>query len=421
MGPEPTTEGERTMTRAHDLNRKLPNGIMASDTHDISRDRFMLKGRLAEHGYDWWWHSFTAHHAATGRERSFFIEYFCCNPALAQGEPVFGQLPANRAMGIKPSYIMIKAGCWGEGARQLHRFLPWHEVEIGDEGSFFLHAGDCLASESDLIGSVEVTPEDAHDHPEWMSDAGSMFWDLRAHKDIAFNVGLGASDPARRMKAFDMFWHAEGIKTRYEGTVMLDGEMYKVSPGSCYGYADKNWGRSFTSLWFWLSSCDLVSRRTGRRLSRSAFDIGGGCPRIAGIPLGRKLLGCINHEGTSYDFNFSKPWLHAHSRFACWETDGTVEWRAKLWSRTARLEVTVSCRKDEMLLIDYEEPDGSRRHTRLWNGGTGTGQVVLSKKLGNLWTLVDKIDAAHIGCEYGEYDATGPYRKDAKHSARWPE
>ena len=39
---------------------------MASDTHDISRDRFMLTGGLAHQGYDWWWHSFTAQDAETG-------------------------------------------------------------------------------------------------------------------------------------------------------------------------------------------------------------------------------------------------------------------------------------------------------------------------------------------------------------------
>jgi len=30
---------------------------------DVSRNKFMLHGKLAEQGYDWWWHSFTAHHS----------------------------------------------------------------------------------------------------------------------------------------------------------------------------------------------------------------------------------------------------------------------------------------------------------------------------------------------------------------------
>lgn len=62
---------------------------------DKNRDAFMLKGDLAECGYDWWWHSFTGHHSVTGEEKVFFIEFFACNPALGGREPVLGQLPEN--------------------------------------------------------------------------------------------------------------------------------------------------------------------------------------------------------------------------------------------------------------------------------------------------------------------------------------
>ena len=96
---------------------------MASETHDITRDQFMLTGNFAREGYDWWWHSFSGHHAETGERRTFFIEFFCCNPDLAELEPVFGQLPANKKAGKKPSYLMVKAGSWGTDAKQLHRFF----------------------------------------------------------------------------------------------------------------------------------------------------------------------------------------------------------------------------------------------------------------------------------------------------------
>lgn len=44
----------------------------------------MLVGPLAHHGYDWWWHSFTAQDAVTGEDKPFFIEFFLCNPALGE-------------------------------------------------------------------------------------------------------------------------------------------------------------------------------------------------------------------------------------------------------------------------------------------------------------------------------------------------
>ena len=77
--------------------------------HDIIRDSCMLHGPLAHHGYDWWWHSFTAQDAETGEDKPFFIEFYVCNPALAEEEPVLGQLPENRAAGKKPSYLMVSA------------------------------------------------------------------------------------------------------------------------------------------------------------------------------------------------------------------------------------------------------------------------------------------------------------------------
>ena len=58
------------------------------------------------------------------------IEFFCCNPELAERRPVFGQLEVNRNAGKRPSYVMVKAGCWGEGARQLHRFFSLKDVNI---------------------------------------------------------------------------------------------------------------------------------------------------------------------------------------------------------------------------------------------------------------------------------------------------
>ena len=86
--------------------------------HDIDRDACQLFGAQASRGYDWWWHSFTAHDAQTGEAKPFFIEFFLCNPALGGDDPVFGQIPGKPQ---KPSYLMVKAGAWGEDAAQLHR------------------------------------------------------------------------------------------------------------------------------------------------------------------------------------------------------------------------------------------------------------------------------------------------------------
>ena len=189
------------------------------NVHDIRRDELMLTGPFAEQGYDWWWHSFTGVHSVTGEEKAFFIEFFVCNPALGGPLPVFGQLPESKAEGLKPSYLMVKAGCWGRDHMQLHRFFGWDAVRIKGTAPIRIQAGDCLLEETKLRGSVEISPDMAAAHPEWMCDAGSMSWELEMDKQIAFNVGYGASAPLRAAKAFEMYWHAEGMKTAFTGKV----------------------------------------------------------------------------------------------------------------------------------------------------------------------------------------------------------
>lgn len=371
--------------------------------HDISRNAFMLHGPLAHLGYDWWWHSFTAQDTETGEDKPFFIEYFICNPALAEDEPVFGQLPANREAKKKPSYLMVKAGCWGEDHCQLHRFFPLGQVRIHGDAPYEVEADNCYASETMLRGSVSVSREEADAHPEWMCDSGSMSWDLKLDKQIAFNVGYGASKPLRVAEAFAMYWHAEGMKTLYEGTITCNGRRYIVTPERSYGYADKNWGRDFTSPWVWLSSNCLVSKKTGKQLMNSVFDIGGGRPKIYFVPLDRRLLGVCYYEGKEYDFNFSKLHLRVKTQFSFEEQDELVIWHVRQENVHAVMETEVKCRKKDMLLVQYEAPDGQKRHNRLWNGGNGWGTVKLYDKDGEKLILVDEIEATHIGCEYGEY------------------
>ena len=111
--------------------------------NDIRRNACQLFGGQAKRGYDWWWHSFTARHEKTGEEQPFFIEFFVCNPALGGKEPIFGQHPESKEKGLMPSYLMVKAGWWGENAGQLHRFFAWDDVDISFGVPFHVQADDC--------------------------------------------------------------------------------------------------------------------------------------------------------------------------------------------------------------------------------------------------------------------------------------
>ena len=373
--------------------------------HDKSRDEFMLNGVFADEGYDWWWHSFTGINERSGEEKAFFIEFFTCNPELGGKEPVLGQHPQNKLCGKRPSYLMVKAGCWGEDATQLHRFFGWKKVKLHGRAPFSIEAEDCYASEKKLIGSISISEAEAKAHPEYMCDHGEMSWNLCVNKKIAFNVGYGASKPFRDLKAFEMYWHAEGMKTGYSGFVYFNGEKYIVSEHNCYGYADKNWGEDFTSPWVWLSSNAFVSNITGKKLENSVFDIGGGRPKVFGFPLDRKLLGAFYYEGKEFEYNFSKFWTFPGMRFKCEETKDEVIWHVNMENADSMIRTRFRCKKSDMLLVNYESPDGEKRHNRLWNGGNGEGRILLYRKLGmDRFRLIDDISVSHLGCEYGEYD-----------------
>ena len=391
------------------LPRKEENAEQSFNHPDETRDLFMLHGKLAEEGYDWWWNSFTGVNKETGEEKSFYIEFFTINPSLGGKNPIFGQDKDNQKNGIHPSYMMVNVGAWGENASQMHRFFGWDDVTIKADAPFLISADNCFLSETRTLGKVDVSQEDAEQHPEWLSDAGSMIWDLKIDKKIAFNVGYGAGKVMREADAFQMFWHAEGMKTEFSGELIYNGTHYTVSPDTCYGYSDKNWGSDFTSPWIWLSSNDLVRKETGERLKDSAFDIGGVRPKVGPFAIEGKLLSAFWIEGKPYEFNFSKVWTLTKTKYRVKDHKKEIVWQIEQETPTAKALVEIKCPKDRMLKIRYEAPDGSFRHKNLWNGGEGTGSIKLYEKKISLknkweWELQDELLTAHVGCEYGVYD-----------------
>jgi hypothetical protein len=106
--------------------------------HDLKKNAYMLNGSFKKRGYDWWWHNFTAINEKTGKEKSFFVEFFIINPALSKNQeaPILGQKEENKKNHKRPSYLMVKCGCWGKDARQFHRFFPLSQVRIKKGASY---------------------------------------------------------------------------------------------------------------------------------------------------------------------------------------------------------------------------------------------------------------------------------------------
>ena len=112
------------------------------------------------------------------------------------------------------------------------------------------------------------------------------------------------------------------------------------------------------------------------------------------------MLSAFWYEGTPFEFNFSKVWTGVKTKFDCNETDTQIVWHVEQSSTSGRMISDITCEKKDMLLVNYEAPDGQKRHNRLWNGGNGVGTIQLFDHQGK---LIDRIHAENIGCEYGEY------------------
>ena len=345
--------------------------------HDISADACALTGPLASNGYDRWWHSFTGYEENTGRPLSFFVEYYLCNPLDGSAKPVFAHTRGGKLSKQKPSYLMIKAGCWGEERMQLHRFYGAHRIGVDYGVPVSICAGDCFLGEDGIRGNISVSKDEASQNKDWMSDAGTMSWSLVMDKQVAFNPGPG------------YFLHAEGMKTAYTGDVVVNGVRYIVRPENSHGFAGKNWGSDLPSRSIRLSSCNLSDIATGKKLSGNVFN--------TSLAPNGKLLSAFWIDGREYEFNLSGLSRLCKTKTSCREAGRTIIWHIEQKSLFDKVILDVTCRKKDMILARYESPTGERRTRRLWNGGNGSGKVQIFHKGKNIYTF----KAENVLCELG--------------------
>lgn len=375
---------------------------------DLTKNSHMLRGSLGKKGYMRWWHSFSGIQAETGECRTFFVEFFMINPRLGGNKPILGQHPYFRKKGMRPSYVMVKAGVFpdrnGDDGRQLHAFYPIGALQATGNplimqltGTPARHcrAGTCFYSEDKLTGFVEVTEEEAR-HRSYMSDSGFMEWNLEIRKAVTCNTGKWSSPFAQTMNLLDSYWHGEGIRSFFRGSVTLDDVTYEVLPETSFGYADKHWGHCFNTPWFQFACGKLSSQRTGQELRHSVLAVNSLCPRFLGIPLKRRLMLQMTYMGE--DFEFSR------CRWETKETGRRYIWHILAQNKSAVVKISGSCTKAEMLGLRYEAPDGSLPGKipgiPLLAGSGGIGTIQIYRKQSGVRELLDTLTIDNGLCIY---------------------
>lgn len=368
---------------------------------DLKRNAYMLRGSDAKRGYMRWWHSFQGICPTTQEPRTFFVEYSILNPALGTSQPILGQHPYYKRHGLKPSYLCIKAGVFpepGDSGLQLRAYYPLTSLQVAQD-PFYMQFEDCVYSENRISGSIDISDEVAR-HRSLMTDAGSFIWDLEVHKAVACHTGYIANAFFTAVHALESFWHGEGIRTFFRGTVILNGVTYEVTPETSYGYADKHWGRSYNQPWLQFASGHLISEKTGRELKHSALAIDGCCPKFLFFPMRRRILMQLTYTGEDFEYHFGRPLTLSRCKWKVKETNKRFIWHFKAQNRTSVVRISGSCSKEQMMPLLYESPDGKVSDIPLWEGGNATGTIELYRRIGGSLELIDRLQFENGLCAY---------------------
>ncbi|MCM1185171.1 MAG: hypothetical protein NC251_07210 [Lachnoclostridium sp.] len=367
---------------------------------DLDRNAYMLRGSLTKRGYMRWHHTFQGVRPDTMETRTFFIDYQLINPSLGAEHPILGQHPYFKKRGMKPSYIMIKAGCYptaGEAGVQINGFYPVSSLKT-TKNPFIFQTEECFYSENHISGFVDMIKAEAR-HRSFLTDAGFMEWDLEVHKAVAAHMGAIANPLFTAVNALKSFWHGEGIRTFYRGHISLNGVSYEVTPESCYGYADKRWGADFNRPLLHLAASRLTSERTGRQLKHSALVVESCCPRLFFLPLRRRLFIQLTYMGEDFEFHFTNPHTLSRCKWKVKETSKRYIWHIKAQSKNAMIKISVSCAKAQFMEMRYESPDGKLPVTPLLGGSAGTGTIQIYRRAAGQFRLLDTLSLKDALCE----------------------
>ncbi|MCH5343327.1 MAG: hypothetical protein J1E64_04745 [Acetatifactor sp.] len=373
---------------------------------DLDRNAYMLRGPLAKKGYMSWYHTFRGTQPQTLETRTFFVEYRILNPSLGGTQPILGQHPYYKKRGMKPSYVLIKVGTFptgnGNDGMQLNAYYPISSLQSTNT-PFILQVEDCFYSENRIFGFIDISEEEAR-HRSFMTDEGYMEWDLEVHKAVSFHIGILSSPFCTAIGALTSFFHGEGIRTFYRGTISLNGIPYEVTPEDSYGYADKHWGKSFNRPILRFASGHLVSKITGREYKHSSLAIDGCCPKLFCFPLRRRLFIQLTYMGEDFEFHFANPKNPARSKWEIKRTNKRFIWHIKAQNRDAVIKISLSCTREQLMELTYESPAGELSPNPLLGAGTGVGTVQIFRRTGDGLKLIDTLSVYDALCQYQTED-----------------
>lgn len=385
---------------------------MGVSKKSIRANRHQLDGSLKKSGVNLWRFVFNGIESTTGLERKFFIELSMVNPGLSPLEPVLGfktrvkispedlqnvlagtasaQKIQSEAL-VAPSYVVVRAGVLGAGAKQLCSYHASKDVAISAK-DFEIEAGRCFFSRDKLIGVISCSQNDLSVHPEYLCDAGTVSWELRYEIQYDFPKGYCGRDRT---------WLATGARTVFSGTVKIDGKEYRVVPKKSFGYIDRNWGRTFPESWVHFSSSCLTSLISGMTLMHSNF-------AVQGVYDGRVSV-LSDFEGKPVLLAADAPKRAFETIWDCVQMpadqDGEkLHWSVSATNKSVVVDVDVFCPTNQLYVRSWELPEGGRRILKILCGGGGSGEIRIYRRIKRQLELLEHAHIANALCEFGQIE-----------------
>lgn len=374
-------------------------------------NRYQLTGAQRKSGLNVWRFVFNGIEKITGQERKFFIELSMLNPALCPEEAVLGfkarvnissedlqnvlagSVSAQNIQSesyVVPSYVVLRAGALGSGSKLVCAYSASEKISVSRK-KFCIQGENFSFDEEKLSGGINCSPEDIHEHPEYLCDSGSVSWDLRYEIRSDYEKGYSGKN---------CFWAPTGARTVFSGNFIIDGKSYDISPKKSAGYIDRFFGKNVAFPWVHLSSNVLTSTISGKTLSDSTFALQGA--------FSNQIAAVVQLEGKSVSFEAKKN----RSGGSIWnfsempESNGeeTLHWSVSLNSKSYVVDVDIFCPAAQMYVKSVETPDGNRTVLKTLCGGTGAGEIRLYKRFGKNLELIEHAKVASALCEYGQLE-----------------
>lgn len=373
--------------------------------------KYGFTGSKKKFGINYWRFFFNAIETNTAVEQMFFIELEMLNPWNSPNETILGFKPRVKITAddlqyalagtasaqnletetiLQPSYCVLRVGKLGEEAKNVCSYFPVKDIHFNLK-PFEIVIGNKIFTDTKLSGFLNISTEDLQEHPEYMCDVGYAKWNLTYNPKKIFIDGYNTNN---------IRWFPYGVQTQFAGNISFDGKEYIVDPRRSYGYIDRYWGKSLPDTWFHISASNLSSIITGKPLFNSSFSVQGAFDNRV------SFLG--NFEGNNIVFCADEG---KHQYSVIWECsqmpecedpeDNQLHWSISIHNKIWVLDIDLYCRIRELNSRAIELPDGNRQVLSILEGGTGTGEIKLYRKVAGTLEQIENAKIQKAVCEFG--------------------